>query len=149
MLSELVSSVNAVCSVTPTTTAVTIVVVTVAVEDTTVAATVVAMIGTAARTVATTATVTRTVMHLPVATALVRLVVAERRIVGLARLPLVATMSRRLVRPGTTMRHAMIGVLLEATTMTGGAMTIGAVAATTMNVPLVETVDGRAEVDSV
>lgn len=130
--------------------ATTVAVIAVAADMTVAAMTVVGvMIATAAMTVATTATVTRTVMHLPVATALVRLVVAERRIVGLARLPLVATMSRRLVRPGTTMRHAMIGVLLEATTMTGGAMTIGAVAATTMNVPLVETVDGRAEVDSV
>ena len=138
-------------SVMPTIIAATTVAVIAVAADMTVAAMTVVgvMIATAAMTVATTATVTRTVMHLPVATALVRLVVAERRIVGLARLPLVATMSRRLVRPGTTMRHAMIGVLLEATTMTGGAMTIGAVAATTMNVPLVETVDGRAEVDSV
>ena len=138
-------------SVMPTIIAATTVAVIAVAADMTVAAMTVvgAMIATVATTVATTATVTRTVMHLPVATALVRLVVAERRIVGLARLPLVATMSRRLVRPGTTMRHAMIGVLLEATTMTGGAMTIGAVAATTMNVPLVETVDGRAEVDSV
>ena len=138
-------------SVMPTIIAATIVAVIAVAADMTVAAMTVVgvMIATAAMTVATTATVTRTVMHLPVATALVRLVVAERRIVGLARLPLVATMSRRLVRPGTTMRHAMIGVLLEATTMTGGAMTIDAVAATTMNVPLVETVDGRAEVDSV
>ena len=138
-------------SVMPTIIAATTVAVIAVVADMTVAAmtAVGVMIATAAMTVATTATVTRTVMHLPVATALVRLVVAERRIVGLARLPLVATMSRRLVRPGTTMRHAMIGVLLEATTMTGGAMTIDAVAATTMNVPLVETVDGRAEVDSV
>ena len=138
-------------SVMPTIIAATTVAVIAVAADMTVAAMTVVgvMIATAAMTVATTATVTRTVMHLPVATALVRLVVAERRIVGLARLPLVATMSRRLVRPGTTMRHAMIGVLLEATMMTGGAMTIGAVAATTMNVPLVETVDGRAEVDSV
>ena len=138
-------------SVMPTIIAATTVAVIAVAADMTVAAMTVvgAMIATVATTVATTATVTRTAMHLPVVTALVRLVVAERRIVGLARLPLVATMSRRLVRPGTTMRHAMIGVLLEATTMTGGAMTIGAVAATTMNVPLVETVDGRAEVDSV